>query len=300
MIPRDILMKLDAVIRRIEIAAAFDGIGCLDFNQATSIKKLAEISGMSERSLRDYFKLHKGCKIVDYASKRRAEYSARIFRLFPNVNHSECARVLGFTSRTGLYSLMKKNGVFKLSSLRNPTVISDATLTYRIEKKSKLHLFFKLDEVEYNECNSPDFETSSWDKIENYVKGKWPDARLDSYVGFAIDRYIEDNPNEGIFVSGILYENNMNIKLPDDIIGEIGSLKIPAQTYAIFTHKGSYDSLNIFYQDIIATLNQAKDIEINLQFPFMEKYINSPSDTVDDELITEVLVAITSPTRYNA
>lgn len=300
MIPRDILMKLDAVIRRIEIAAAFDGIDCQDFNQATSIKKLAEISGMSERSLRDYFKLHKGCKIVDYASKRRAEYAARIFRLFPNVNHSRCARVLGFTTRTGLYNLMRKNGVFKLSSLRNPTIISGETLTYRIEKKSKLHLLFKLDEVEYNECNSPDFETSSWDKIENYVKGKWPDARLDSYIGFAIDRYIEDNPNAGIFVSGILYENDMNMKLPNDIIGEIGSLKIPAQTYAIFTHKGSYDSLNLFYQDIIATLSQATDIEINLQFPFMEKYINSPSDTVDEELITEVLVAITSPTRYNA
>lgn len=56
LIPDDILMKLKAVTRRIEVAAAFDGIGNEDFNAATSVAKLAEISGMSERSLRDYFK----------------------------------------------------------------------------------------------------------------------------------------------------------------------------------------------------------------------------------------------------
>ncbi len=56
-IPEDILNKLKAVTRRIEIAAAFDGIGNEDFNSATSVRRLAEIAGMSERSLRDYFKI---------------------------------------------------------------------------------------------------------------------------------------------------------------------------------------------------------------------------------------------------
>ena len=50
-LPEDILRKLKAVIRRIEVAVAFDGIGNDDFNTATSVTTLSRISGMSERSL---------------------------------------------------------------------------------------------------------------------------------------------------------------------------------------------------------------------------------------------------------
>lgn len=300
MIPDDILRKLKAVVRRIEVAAAFGGISYEDFNQATSIRKLSEISGMSERSLRDYFKQLNGCRIVDYVSYRRAEYAARILRLFPSMSNSETAQALGFTTRTGLHSLMRKNGVSLLSSLKNPSEISAESLTYRIETEPKLHLFFKLDEMEYNECNSPDFEKSSWDEIENYVQNRWSEAKLNCYVGFAIDRYIADNPDEGIFISGILYDDHVTITLPDDLIGEIGYIKIPPRTYAVFTHIGRYESLNQFYRSIIATLNQSKDIEVDTQYPFMEKYLNSPTNTDDNELITEVYVAITSPMKYSA
>ena len=95
-IPDDIKDKLKAVIRRIEVAATFDGIGNDDFNVATSVAKLAEISGISERGLRDYFKLYVGQNPASYTSARRAEYAARIFRLFPQTSKFEAARVIGF------------------------------------------------------------------------------------------------------------------------------------------------------------------------------------------------------------
>ena len=300
MIPPDVLKKLNAVMRRIELAAAFDGIGCDDFNQATSVKKLAEIAGMSERSLRDYFKLHTGCRIVDYASTRRAEYAARLLRHFPALNNSAVAQILGFTTRTGLHNLLRKNGVIGPSSLRESSVPIDEPVPYRIEPNRQFHLFFKLDNLDYDECNSPEFEKSSWDSIEDFVKNRWPELRLNSYVGFAIDRYLAGNQDEGIFLSGILYDCTGALNFPGDLHGDFGYHKLPAQTYAIFTHKGSYDSLNQFYQQVFATLNQAKGIEVNPQFPFMERYLNSPSETVESELVTEILVAITSPTKCSA
>lgn len=82
-IPKDIEKKLKVVLRHIEESAAFDGICDKDFNDATSVSSLALASGLSVRSLRDYFKTYTGQTLVKYVSGRRAEYAARIFRLYP-------------------------------------------------------------------------------------------------------------------------------------------------------------------------------------------------------------------------
>ena len=87
-IPKDIEKKLQVVLRHIEESAAFDGICDKDFNDATSVSSLAHASGLSARSLRDYFKAYTGQSLVNYVSQRRAEYAARILRLYPAVSKS--------------------------------------------------------------------------------------------------------------------------------------------------------------------------------------------------------------------
>lgn len=57
---KDIEKKLQVVLRHIEESAAFDGICDKDFNDATSVSSLARASGLSVRSLRDYFKAYTG------------------------------------------------------------------------------------------------------------------------------------------------------------------------------------------------------------------------------------------------
>lgn len=291
-IPEDIINKLKAVIRRIEVAAAFDGVGTDDFNTATSVVKLAEISGMSERSLRDYFKLYTHQSLVKYTSARRAEYAARIFRLFPQTSKSEVASIIGFNCSNGIYGLMRKNGVDKIDSLLNDIHIESKRLSFRIEKLEDCKLFYRQEEVVYKVCSEIKFEEDNWNTIERYVATKFPDAQLIGYVGFAIDRYIADDPESGIFISGILYQGISTHDLKQDMIGEIGWRTVYAGKYAVFSHVGSYDNLDAFYSQVISTLHQSGNPKIDISIPIMEKYLNSPTDTSEEGLITELWIPL--------
>ena len=125
--PKDIEKKLQVVLRHIEESAAFDGNCDKDFNNATSVSSLALASGLSVRSLRDYFKIFTGQSLVNYVSQRRAEYAARIFRLYPAVSKAQVACSLGFNCPNGIYRLMRKNGVANINSLRS-MVVNDSAI----------------------------------------------------------------------------------------------------------------------------------------------------------------------------
>lgn len=291
-IPEDIIKKLNAVIRRIEVAAAFDGIGNEDFNTSTSVGRLAEISGMSERSLRDYFKIFTGRSIVRYTSARRAEYAARIFRLFPLISKSEVARIIGFNCPNGIYGLMRKNGVNQIDSLHKKIHIYSESVPFRIERLEDCKMFYRQEEVVYNVCSEIKFEEDNWNTIERYVSTKFPTAQIIGYVGFAIDRYIADDSESGIFISGILYRGISAHDLKQDMIGEIGWRPIYSGKYAVFSHIGSYDNLDSFYSQVISTLHQSENLKVDISIPIMEKYLNSPYDTSEEELITELWVPL--------
>ncbi|MDE5544248.1 MAG: hypothetical protein K2I83_02415, partial [Bacteroidales bacterium] len=257
-LPEDILRKLKAVIRRIEVAAAFDCIGNDDFNTATSVATLSRISGRSERSLRDYFKDYTGQTLVKYVSARRAEYAARLFRLFPDTSKFEAARTIGFMYPNGIYALMRKNGVTDIDSLRNGMPRPTDILPYRTECLQDCILFYRQEDVFYQDCSKIEFEADNWDAVENYVTTKFPKAKLSGYVGFAIDRYITNDTESGVFLSGILYSDISACDLKPDMLGEIGWRTIFSKDYAVFTYQGAYKGLDNFYNQVLSTLHQTK------------------------------------------
>ena len=291
MIPQDIEKKLQLVLRYIEESAAFDGRCDKDFNDATSVSSLARASGLSVRSLRDYFKAYTGQNLVNYVSGRRAEYAARIFRLYPAVSKAHAAHSIGFNYPNGIYRLMRKNGVANIDSLRS-IVVNDSAINHSFRKEClpECILFYRQLETHYDECSTCEFEANNWDKIEAFVATRYPKAKVSGYVGFAIDRYITDDKDSGIFISGILYQGIHSLKLNKDITGSIGWRLIPTRRYAVFTYKGNYDGLTQFYDEVIATINNS-NLNIDIATPYMEKYLNSPTETPAEELITELWVA---------
>ena len=291
-IPKDIEKKLQVVLRHIEESAAFDGICGKDFNDATSVSSLAHASGLSARSLRDYFKAYIGQSLVNYVSQRRAEYAARIFRLYPAVSKAQAAYSLGFNCPNGIYRLMRKNGVANIDSLRSMIVNDSAIhLPFRKEYMSECLLFYKQLEAHYDVCSTCEFETDNWDEIEAFVSTKFPKAKVSGYVGFAIDRYISDDKDSGTFISGVLFQGIRSSELNKDISGSIGWRLIPARKYAVFTHKGNYDGLTSFYDEVITTINNS-DLSIDITAPYMEKYLNSPTDVPAEQLITELWIGL--------
>ena len=294
-IPLEVEKNLKLVIRIIEIELAFRQKDLDNTNKHISVKSLVEISGMSERSLRDWFKEYKGISISEYIKKRQIEYGARIFRLFPNATKKEVANTLGLSSSQSLYPFMKRGGIMDMDKLRGePININLAYLSFRQERLPECLMFYNLEETDYEICSYPDYESSHWDKIESFVKENFPLAVKIGDVGFAIDRYVENKIDEGIFISGILYRNVEGPKSYRGLRDDIGWRKIPSGRYAVFTHKGSYDCLTSFYQSVLYTLSQQERYLIEKSLLIMEKYLNSPVDTPPEELITEIWVPIVS------
>lgn len=152
-------------------------------------------------------------------------------------------------------------------------------------------MFYTQDAVEYSICSAAEFEAAHWERIEKYVRKQFPEAQRIGDVGFAIDRYIENKVDEGVFVCGILYKNISTEHLTTDLIGEIGWRALFSQRYAIFNHKGDYARLSDTYYSAIGTLLQKK-VQIDKSTLIMEQYLNSPADTPSEELMTEIWVPI--------
>lgn len=73
--------------------------------------------------------------------------------------------------------------------------------------------------------------------------------------------------------------------------GEVGVKQLREGKYAVFTLRGSYDLLKSSYDYIFGPWMTESMLEID-NSPVMEKYINSPHDTPEDKLITEIWIPV--------
>jgi len=279
-IHQDIAIKLCGLLRHIEVELSrdwsLDNIG-----DSLSIEALAQRMNMSVRSLTSYFKLYTGESLGKYIASRRAKYAARLFRLFPDASTAEVSRLNGFFNPPALYSFLKKYGINKPSDLRKPST-NCTKVIYRREQIDKCICAFKLRFGEYNDCNSVEFEEDNWQAIESSIH----DALPIGYIGIAIDNYLTDDINSGAFMAGVLY--NSAIKVPK----EFGLRIMNKGKYAVFTHIGPYSLLPDFYNSVIATIRHSTDLIVEIAAPFFEKYLNSPTDTEAEELITELWIPL--------
>lgn len=75
------------------------------------------------------------------------------------------------------------------------------------------------------------------------------------------------------------------------LIDEIKSMDLPACKYAVYIYEGAYNELDSFYKSIMLNIPQGYNLGNGL---ILERYLNSPNDTAESELLTEVLLPIVS------
>ena len=73
--------------------------------------------------------------------------------------------------------------------------------------------------------------------------------------------------------------------------GQIGVQTIPGGLHAMTTHHGSYTKLSDTYAELCGQWAPQNGYEIR-SAPCMEIYLNSPEDTPEDELMTDVHVPV--------
>lgn len=83
----------------------------------------------------------------------------------------------------------------------------------------------------------------------------------------------------------------LTISQPVSPQGEIGVKNVEGGKYAIFTYQGPYLNLNAVYDTIYSHLLPANGYRLG-STPGYEKYLSNPSDTLPENLLTEIYIPI--------
>jgi AraC-like DNA-binding protein/DNA gyrase inhibitor GyrI len=288
--------EMRMVINAIEEAAAKDRTSITStFEQEVNIERFVQLLGMSQTSLKQWFKKTTGMSIGRYAAYRRAQYAMRAFRLPSGKNSCEVSQVVGVNEAPALYPILHRFGINKTTDLRyniDDEVSSKVSGELKQLPNDQI-ILTKFYEGDYAATHTVEFENEYWGKIEAVIN-RYPDnLTIKGYVGIAIDNYIDDNEASGRFIAGVRCTQQCQNDIAEVRCGELGKILLPAKSlYKVYTWVGSYDDLIEFYHEVFIDIFRDERYQLNLALPLFEQYPNSPSDTPERELITEVWVPV--------
>lgn len=255
------------------------------FREKTSIARLAKEAGMSERNLLLLFKAYTGESPGAYKNRLRMEYAQQLMkdrgRTFAEISErTGFANVPafnnGFRKACGMPPSAKRRELY--GRLRR----SETVPHYRRENLAATPILYLTFTGSYARCSTASFERDSWERLEAFAKDRGLYSEASEYWGIAPDDTEITREDKCRFYAALSFRGD----LPQLGIGcEIKTRLLPEGQYAVYTHRGSYDCMEDFYTDILLHL----DYEMG-DTPVLEKYLNAPSDTPEEELLTEIWI----------
>ena len=117
---------------------------------------------------------------------------------------------------------------------------------------------------------------------------------IEGSVGIAIDDYVHSDESSGRFIAGIRCTPLNDDMIEEIKLGQLQQISIPEESaYLVYRYQGCYQGLVDFYRDVFVDIFQRETYILNLFIPLFEQYYNSPSDTPEEELLTELWVPVT-------
>lgn len=287
--------QIDAILHHINLLIQHDWSCELadSFNQQCSINKLSELSAISIRNLHIIFKSYTGEHLHKYINRLRLEYAWGMLKS-GNYTNQQIAEHIGFANVTAFYNAFKKHfgqtpAQAKQASLPLHTMPSGSkhsfNLAYTIREINEKPLLFLPRIGNYELANTAAFEADTWDILYEYAisHNLLPDE--EEYWGICYDDTLITNPEKCRFYACL----SINAPVKSRLTSHIKSMTLSRQHYAVYCHKGSYTLLDTFYDAILKNL--PPDYLLGEGF-ILERYLNSPTDTPADALLTEVWLPI--------
>lgn len=262
------------------------------FNQAVHKEVLAEIAYMSPRNFQLYFKASFKEPFGEYIDRLRREFALQLIEE-GQLTHAEVAERVGYANDTALYNVFKKKyqytpSQYKEQIAQNKKVITDK-INYRIETLKEKPVIFLSYIGDYSNFSSSIFEEESWNKLYDFALSQNVLSQKDEHWGICYDNQKNTDPEKCRFYACLTISN----LIPRRITDEIKCMIIPSSQYAVFTYVGSYECLDHFYDTAIQNIPLEYKLSDNL---ILERYLNSPIDTSESKLITELWIPITKKT----
>ena len=271
-----------------QIQKDWTGTASNAFNQTVHRDVLAKIACMSPRNFQLYFKSYFKEPFGEYIDRIRREFALQLIQE-GQFTHAEIAERIGYANDTALYNVFKRKyqytpSDYKEQVAQNKKVITDK-IGSRIEFLKEIPVIFLSYIGDYDNLSTSFFEEDSWDKLYDFALCHDILAEKEEYWGICYDNREITDSEKCRFYACLTISN----LIPRKIADEIKCMTIPSSRYAVFTHIGAYQDLDHFYDIAIQSIPLEYTLSDNL---ILERYLNSPTDTPESELITELWIPI--------
>jgi len=261
-----------------------------NLHEKLEAKHLAEISHFSLYHFHRIVRAFLGESIGAYISRSRVETAAKLIR-YSQLTIEEIAYNVGFETPSSFSKAFKKH--FKVSPTyyrSHPsfikTQISKPIYTMNLQKPNIVEradttaIYIRLIGV----YGSHDYASTS-KKLWSYIRKHQLFGPHLETIGISHD---DPKVTEGVKCR---YDACVVVNQSVTPEGEIGVKTIQGGKFAVFLHSGSYFKMQETFDSIFSKWIIENEIELR-HAPIMEKYLNNPYETAEEDLLTEIYIPI--------
>jgi AraC family transcriptional regulator len=259
-----------------------------------TISVLAEISNYSNFHFHRIMRAYLGESIGSYIIRVRMDAGATLLQ-YTQLEIVEIAYKVGYNSPSSFNKAFKKHFQISPSDLRkngrvglhhfchiNKNVIMEnVSLKPRIKNIKDKKVAYTVAIGKYGDDNTK----QAWQRIVAFAQKNKLFGFGTECIGISLD-----NPNV-TDIEKCRYEACIICKKDIKAEGDIGMKVIEGGTYAIFKHKGTYETLINAYNYIFGEWLPNSQHELR-ELPSYEIYHNSPDDTKPEKLKTDIYIPL--------
>ena len=258
--------------------------------ESLSLEELAEIACFSPYHFHRIFRGMVGETLAEHVRRLRLERAAQLLGqthrsitdlAFEAGYETVESFTRAFKARFGAApsAYKKMTGSQAISKIPNWDKKGDISMDVQIKELPPRQVIFVRHIGPYQECGK------AWEKLCMWAG---PQGLLQpgvEFIGLCYDDPDITPPEK------IRYDACITVDADIETEGEIGSQTVGGGLYAMTTHYGSYSKLNETYAALCGQWAPQNGYEIR-SLPSLEMYLNSPEDTPEDELLTDVYIPI--------
>lgn len=255
------------------------------------IKELSDIAGISGFHFHRIFKVIVGENTGEYINRLRLENIAQRLRMTKETIE-EIALRTGYGTKHALSKAFKKHfGIAPSVYRRLPQNVSLLVRDIKpevpplepaiIHREARKIAYIRI--IDW--YGSPDSYRAAWKKLGQYAKKNSLVNEDTEYIGLSFDDPTITLPQKCRFYAAFTVDKEIKAE------GAIGVRKLEGGLYAVFTLKGAYSGLIDLYFNIYINWLPSNGYKLRNTITF-EKYLNSPGQVGEEELLTEICLPI--------
>lgn len=271
-----------------------------NLEEKISLAQIASASGASQYHFIRIFKAYTGETPFSFISRERVSKSLPMI-VSEAQSMTDIAHHLGFDSSSAF------NKVFKKVTNLSPTEFRNLGKDQRDELIYSLSMTPKSKEItmNFNMNLEPEIIDRDTTVVHSFAAtgGEFKDVAPIAWQEFlkVLETISEDLSKSEFFGVGTTHQSDTKqvcnykaaLSIPTNLSASIKGLKreeIPASKYAKFLLKGSYDNVWVAFDKAFQIITDGP-YEIS-DAPCLENYLNDPSVTPEEDLLTEILIPI--------